>query len=158
MEIVSVPLLMGIVYTLVTLLKFAFKKFTSFVNFVPLISGILGVIISIISFYAIPSIMLTQNVIQAIIFGLTHGLSAVGMEQIVVQMKQLSVNTQTKAVEEGTKVEKDLTIIDTMDSTAKDTSQIVSNDDKILTDKDQGNIQEKTVELKDNNTTNESTK
>lgn len=58
------------------------------INFIPLLSGVLGAVLGIVSFYAVPSIMPTDNVFHAILFGLFSGLSATGSENLVLQLKQ----------------------------------------------------------------------
>lgn len=90
MEMISVPSIMAIVYALIMLLKLAFKKYTAFTNFVPIVAGLLGAILGIVAFYAVPVIMPTDNLFHAILFGLFSGLSSVGSESLVLQLKQFT--------------------------------------------------------------------
>lgn len=92
---ISLPSIMTIVFTIVSLLKLAFKKYKNFENFVPMIAGVLGAIVGLVAFYVVPTIVPTDNVFHALIFGLTNGLSTTGCVQLVGQIKALTQTTKT---------------------------------------------------------------
>ena len=89
MEMISVPSIIVVVFSIVELLKLTFKKFPTFTNFISLVSALVGAICGLIIFYAFPSIVPTDNVFHSILMGLFDGLSATGSQQLVIQIKDL---------------------------------------------------------------------
>lgn len=87
MEMLSVPIIAVLVFSLIELLKVPLKQFPKFLVFIPLISGILGGVLGIIAFFAIPTLIPTGNIFHAILVGILSGLSATGSHQLVNQIK-----------------------------------------------------------------------
>lgn len=85
---VSVPAIATTVYWVVNLIKYLSKNNEKVLTFVPLISGGLGVVCGVISFFAIPDIMPTTNIVVATVIGGASGLTATGFNQIIKQIKK----------------------------------------------------------------------
>lgn len=83
----SVPAIAAVVYWIVNLVKYTTNSNEKVLRFVPLISTGLGLACGAVSFFTIPQIMPTDNLIVALIIGGASGLSATGFHQI---MKQIS--------------------------------------------------------------------
>ena len=67
-------------------MKYTFNNSEKFKRLIPLLAAFLGVIIGIISFYLVPSIIPTDNVVVAIVLGGASGLSATGVNQVLKQL------------------------------------------------------------------------
>jgi hypothetical protein len=67
-------------------MKYTFNNSEKFKRLIPLLAAFLGVIIGIISFYLVPSIIPTDNVVVAIVLGGASGLSATGVNQLLKQL------------------------------------------------------------------------
>ena len=85
-EIISVPAITAIAYSLIAMINYAVKANETFKRFIPLISTGIGVVLGIVAFYAIPDIMPAENVFVAIIIGGASGLSATGIHQAIKQL------------------------------------------------------------------------
>ena len=55
---------------------------------IPIIAAVLGVLIGVIAFYAYPSVLMAENIGQALIMGGASGLSATGANQIIKQLQK----------------------------------------------------------------------
>ena len=95
-EISTIPAIAAIVYTIIDIVKTAVGGTEQFKRFIPLISCGLGALIGVISFFCVPGVMETQNVLVAIVLGAASGLSATGTNQAV---KQLTGKTNTTTTE-----------------------------------------------------------
>lgn len=129
MEMISVPSIMAIVYSLIMLLKLAFKKYNSFTNFIPIVAGLLGAILGIVAFYAVPVIMPTDNLFHAILFGLFSGLSSVGSESLVLQLKEFTASKKQKTVTTETQNQEVISGTDTTQS-PEDLNKIPNEENK----------------------------
>lgn len=87
-ECAIVPAITVAVYSLIEILKNALsaKQNERFMRWIPIISLLSGGIISVIVFYAFPSVIPTQNLAVAIVYGFASGLAATGTNQIAKQM------------------------------------------------------------------------
>lgn len=85
-ELISVPAIAVIVYWVINIMKYTFNNSEKFKRLIPLLAAFLGVIIGIISFYLVPSIIPTDNVVVAIVLGGASGLSATGVNQVLKQL------------------------------------------------------------------------
>ena len=85
-EIATIPAIAAIVYTIIDIAKTAVGSTEQFKRFIPLISCALGAIIGTITYFCIPGVMETQNVLVAIVLGAASGLSATGTNQAVKQL------------------------------------------------------------------------
>lgn len=92
-EIATIPAIAAIVYTIIDIVKTAVGGIEKFKRFIPLISCALGAIIGIVTYFCVPGVMETQNVLVAIVLGAASGLSATGTNQAV---KQLTGKTKTE--------------------------------------------------------------
>ena len=86
MTIVTIPAIAAIVYTLIDIVKTACGGDERLKRFIPLISALLGAICGVVSFYAVPGVIETQNILIAIVIGAASGLSATGTNQAVKQL------------------------------------------------------------------------
>lgn len=96
-EIVTIPALAAIVYTVIDVVKTAMGGDEKFKRFIPLIALALGAACGVVAFYFVPGVMETENLLVAIIVGAASGLSATGTNQVAKQL--------TKTTEEDTENE-----------------------------------------------------
>ena len=102
-EIVCVPVIVAIVYALMSIYKtYIAKDNEKLVRFIPLIGGGIGLILGIIFYFAFPQLIVATNVGTAILVGLASGLSATGCDQIFKQLTKYGVNVK-KEVEQDDK-------------------------------------------------------
>ncbi len=87
-ELISVPVIVGIVYAVIEAIKKAVNSNETFLRFVPLVSLALGVICGIVAYYALPGYIEASNVWVALLIGGASGLSATGTNQIIKQLAQ----------------------------------------------------------------------
>lgn len=88
LTLISVPAIAVVVYWVIELIKYTTKHNEKVLRFVPLMAAVLGIVCSIVSFYAIPEILPTTNIVMAILIGAASGLSATGFNQIIKQAKK----------------------------------------------------------------------
>lgn len=85
-EIVTIPAIAAIVYTIIDIVKTACGGDEKFKRFIPLISAVLGAVCGVVAFYFVPGVLETQNLLVAIVIGAASGLSATGTNQAVRQL------------------------------------------------------------------------
>ena len=85
-SITVIPAIAAVVYTIIDIVKTACGGDEKFKRFIPLISAALGAICGVVSFYFIPGVIDTGNLLVAIIIGASSGLSATGINQTVKQL------------------------------------------------------------------------
>lgn len=85
----SVPAIAAVVYWVVNLIKFTTKNNEKVLTLIPVISAGLGGAFGLVSFFFVPEIMPTTNIVSAIVIGGASGLTATGFNQI---FKQISKN------------------------------------------------------------------
>ena len=85
---VSIPTIAAVVYFVVELIKYTTNYNEKFLRFIPLVSAVLGLGFGLICFFAVPSIMPTNNVVVAIVIGAASGLTATGFNQIIKQSRK----------------------------------------------------------------------
>ena len=85
-SITVIPAIAAVVYTIIDIVKTACGGDEKFKQFIPLISAVLGAICGVVSFYFIPGVIDTGNLLVAIIIGASSGLSATGINQTVKQL------------------------------------------------------------------------
>jgi hypothetical protein len=88
-EIMTIPAIAAIVYTIIDITKTACGGDEKFKRFIPLISALLGAVLGVVSFYAVPGVVETQNIFVAIVMGAASGLSATGTNQVVKQLTKV---------------------------------------------------------------------
>jgi hypothetical protein len=82
----SVPIIVSIVYGCVDLYKEIIKGNEKYMRLIPIIAAVLGALVGVIAFYAYPSVLMVENVGQALIMGCASGLTATGANQIIKQL------------------------------------------------------------------------
>lgn len=84
----SVPAIAAVVYFIIELIKYTTKKSEKVLRFIPLISAGIGLVCGVVSYFAIPQIVPTDNVVVALVIGAASGLTATGFNQIIKQSKK----------------------------------------------------------------------
>ena len=85
-EFATIPAIAAIVYTILDIVKTAVGGTEKITRFIPPIACVLGAIIGTVSFYCVPGVMETSNILVAIVIGASSGLSATGTNQAVLQL------------------------------------------------------------------------
>lgn len=85
-QIVSVPVITGIVYGAMELYKQAVNGKESLVRLIPIIAVVLGTLLGIVAFYAVPDIIPAENVFVALLIGAASGAAATGTNQAFKQL------------------------------------------------------------------------
>jgi len=94
-EIVCVPVIVAIVYALMSIYKtYIAKDNEKLIRFIPLIGGGLGIILGIVIYFAFPSLIVATNVLTAILVGCASGLSATGCDQIFKQITKYGIQVK----------------------------------------------------------------
>lgn len=96
-ENVSVPIIVGIVYGAVELIKKITNNNEKVLAFMPLIALFLGTMSGIVAFYGFTGVIAAQNIWSALVIGAASGLSATGANQV---FKQIS-KTNSEENEDG---------------------------------------------------------
>lgn len=87
LEIVSVPVIIGIVYFAMEAYKALVKNAPAvWTNLIPVWAAILGVGLGVIAYFFVPAIMPADDIFTAILIGLSSGLGAVGVHQVGKQI------------------------------------------------------------------------
>ncbi len=85
-ENMSVPIIVGVVYGAVELIKKVTNNNEKVLTFMPLLALFLGTMSGIIAFYGFIGVISAQNIWTAIVIGGASGLSATGANQIIKQL------------------------------------------------------------------------
>ena len=93
MEIITIPIITAITYTIIEMLKQATDNAASFKRFIPLIACALGIACGLVAFFFVPGVLPTANVIVAIVLGGASGLAATGVYE---NIKNLIVKGKEK--------------------------------------------------------------
>lgn len=94
--IITVPALAAIVYTVIDIVKTACGGDEKFKRFIPLIAAVLGAILGTVTFYFVPGVIDTENILVAIVIGAASGLSATGTNQAVKQLVKGNDDNETR--------------------------------------------------------------
>ena len=87
LEIVSVPVIIGIVYFVMEVYKNLVKNAPAvWTNLIPVWAAILGLGLGVIAYFFVPAIMPADDILTAILIGLASGLGAVGIHQVGKQI------------------------------------------------------------------------
>ena len=84
----SVPVIVSIVYGCVDLYKQIINGREKLMRLIPIIAALLGAIIGVVTFYVYPSVLVADNIWQAIIMGGASGLTATGANQVLKQLNK----------------------------------------------------------------------
>lgn len=79
MEIITIPIITAITYTVIEIIKYATNNAAILKRFIPLIACALGIACGLIVFFFVPGVMITNNVFIAIVVGGASGLAATGV-------------------------------------------------------------------------------
>lgn len=79
MEIITIPIITAITYTVIEIIKYATNNAPILKRFIPLIACALGIACGLIAFFFVPGVMITNNVFIAIVVGGASGLAATGV-------------------------------------------------------------------------------
>ena len=97
LELISVPAIVTVVYTLIEIIKKCVGENEKFKRFIPLIATAIGVICGVVCFFALPSIIPASNVVVAIVIGGASGLTATGTKQIIKQLGKKDGGDESKS-------------------------------------------------------------
>lgn len=104
MEIIAVPAIVSLVFSIMEI----YKKITSkhakaedFLRLIPVVSAVLGIIAGIVCYFAFPSIIAATDVITAILIGGASGLSATGANQIFKQLSKFGITVKEEPKDKG---------------------------------------------------------
>ena len=97
LELISVPAIVTVVYTLIEIIKKCVGENEKFKRFIPLIATAIGVICGVVCFFALPSIIPASNVVVAIVIGGASGLTATGTNQIIKQLGKKDGGDENKS-------------------------------------------------------------
>jgi len=103
LQIVSVPVITGIVFAAAELYKRAVGDKESLIRLIPILGAVLGVALGVIAFYAAPDIIAADNLFTALLTGGASGLAATGGHQVI---KQLLTKKDEKEEDDGEKADK----------------------------------------------------
>ena len=79
MEIITIPIITTIVYTVIEVVKTATKNPDILKRFTPMLACVLGVICSLIAYFFVPDVLPTDNGIIAAVIGGASGLASTGV-------------------------------------------------------------------------------
>ena len=89
MEIVSIPVVIIAVWFLMEIYKKHIAKTEKALSLIPELSALLGVGFTVALYYFAPSWVAAEDIVTAVIVGLTSGLSATGSHEVVKGFKKL---------------------------------------------------------------------
>lgn len=90
MEIASIPVVIIAVWFLMEIYKKHIAKTEKALSLIPELSALLGVAFTVGLYYLAPKWVASEDLITAIIVGLTSGLSATGSHEVVKGFKKLA--------------------------------------------------------------------
>jgi len=94
-EIVCVPVIVAIVYALMSVYKtYIAKDNEKLLRFIPLIGGIIGICLGLFLYFVYPDLIVATNVLTAILVGCASGLSATGFDQIFKQFAKYGIHVK----------------------------------------------------------------
>ena len=89
LEIISVPVIAGIVYFVMAVYKSLVKNAPAiWTSLIPVWAAVLGIALGLVAFFLVPEVMPAENALVAVLVGLASGLGAVGVHQISKQIEK----------------------------------------------------------------------
>ena len=89
LEIISVPVIVGIVYFVMAVYKTLIKNAPAiWTSLIPVWAAVLGIGLGILAYYCVPEVVPADNVLVAVLIGLSSGLGAVGVHQVGKQIEK----------------------------------------------------------------------
>lgn len=93
-----VPIIFGLVFACMAIYKHLVKdKNEMWTKLIPIWAGLLGITLTVYFFYKFPQLLIAEDVVSAMVLGLTIGLSTVGMHQVGKQFSKFNQNNETTA-------------------------------------------------------------
>lgn len=87
LEIISVPVIVGIVYFVMAVYKSLVKDAPAiWTSLIPVWAAVLGIALGLVAYFFVPEVMPADNVLVAVLIGLSSGLGAVGVHQVGKQI------------------------------------------------------------------------
>ena len=89
LEIISVPVIAGIVYFVMTVYKTLVKNAPAiWTSLIPVWAAVLGIALGLVAYFFVPEVMPAENALVAVLVGLASGLGAVGVHQVGKQIEK----------------------------------------------------------------------
>lgn len=89
LEIISVPVIAGIVYFVMTVYKTLVKNAPAiWTSLIPVWAAVLGIVLGLVAYFLVPEVMPAENALVAVLVGLASGLGAVGVHQVGKQIEK----------------------------------------------------------------------
>lgn len=102
LEIVSVPVIVGIVYFVMAVYKTLVKNAPAvWTSLIPVWAAVLGIGLGLVAYFFVPEVMPAENVLVAVLVGLASGLGAVGVHQVGKQIGKATYETNNRENEDG---------------------------------------------------------
>ena len=96
LEIISVPVIAGIVYFVMAVYKTLVKNAPAiWTSLIPVWAAVLGIALGLVAYFLVPEVMPAENALVAVLVGLASGLGAVGIHQVGKQISD-AVNNNSK--------------------------------------------------------------
>lgn len=90
LEIISVPVIAGIVYFVMTVYKTLVKNAPAiWTSLIPVWAAVLGIALGLVAYFLVPEVMPAENALVAVLVGLASGLGAVGVHQVGKQISNM---------------------------------------------------------------------
>lgn len=95
LEIISVPVIVGIVYFVMAVYKTLVKNAPAiWTSLIPVWAAVLGIGLGLVAYFFVPEVMPAENVLVAVLIGLSSGLGAVGVHQVGKQIEKAKDDEQ----------------------------------------------------------------
>lgn len=89
LEIISVPVIAGIVYFVMAVYKTLVKNAPAiWTSLIPVWAAVLGIALGLVAYFLVPEVMPAENALVAVLVGLASGLGAVGVHQVGKQIEK----------------------------------------------------------------------
>lgn len=89
LEIISVPVIAGIVYFVMAVYKTIVKNAPAiWTSLIPVWAAVLGIALGLVAYFLVPGVMPAENAFVAVLVGLASGLGAVGVHQVGKQIEK----------------------------------------------------------------------
>lgn len=89
LEIISVPVIAGIVYFVMAVYKPLVKNAPAiWTSLIPVWAAVLGIVLGLVAYFLVPEVMPAENALVAVLVGLASGLGAVGVHQVGKQIEK----------------------------------------------------------------------
>ncbi len=131
-ELICVPMMTSVIYTLISVLKHAFKSSEIFERLIPLLALLFGSVIGVILYFIMPEMLMAENIFIAILMGAASGLSSIGFSQMIKQIpagkKKKNIHNNESEIEPKISKFEDVLLYDIIEqNNIKKTSEIISN-------------------------------